>query len=215
MADLAPALIWVADPDGRRVFVNQGWAEFTGRAVGDALGHGWEDQLHPEDEQRYRQVVAGAAERREGWEVEFRLRRSDGAYHWLLERAVPIGSGKTFAGFVGSCTDINARYRETERQMLLAEVGAALDLETGIEQQLTALARLTVTSRLAEFCGVTVVGDDGRLRIVAVAGPDPETERVIAGLDPEQGFGPAAVASGRSVLEQYLPDDHPPRPSRR
>ncbi len=95
MADLAPALIWVADPDGRRVFVNQGWAHFTGRAVGDALGHGWEDQLHPEDEQRYRQVVAGAAERREGWEVEFRLRRSDGAYHWLLERAVPIGSGKT------------------------------------------------------------------------------------------------------------------------
>ena len=102
MADLAPALIWVADPDGRRVFVNRGWAEFTGGSVGDALGRGWEDQRHPEDEDRYREVVAAAAERHEGWEVEFRLLRSDGAYHWLLERAVPIGSGKTFAGFVGS-----------------------------------------------------------------------------------------------------------------
>ena len=55
-------------------------------------------------------------------------------------------------------------------------MGAALDLETGVEEQLTALARLIVDSRLAEFCGVALVGDDGRLRVAGLAGPDAETE---------------------------------------
>jgi anti-anti-sigma factor len=209
MADLAPALIWVADPDGRRVFVNRGWAQFTGRPVVEELDRNWEERLHPDDRRRYHEVTGAAAQQHEGWEVEFRLRRSDGAYHWLLERAVPIGSGETFTGFVGSCTDINARYRETERQMLLAEVGTTLDRESSVEQQLTALARLTVDSRLAEFCGVALVGGDGRLRLAAHAAADPDAEAAIAALDPNDGMAPAAVATGRSVLTQRLPDSHP------
>jgi anti-anti-sigma factor len=209
IADLAPALIWVSDADGRRVFVNRGWAQFTGHPVGEELDHGWEERLHPEDRSRYRQVVSAAAARHEGWEVEFRLRRSDGAFHWLIERAVPIGSGKSFAGHVGSCTDINARYRETERQMLLAEVGAALDRETAVDRQLTALARLTVDSRLAEFCGVALVGDDGRLRTAGLAGPDAETEHALAAMDPNASSAPVVVATGQSVLTPQLPDSHP------
>ncbi|GAA3179306.1 hypothetical protein GCM10010531_36650 [Blastococcus jejuensis] len=208
MADLAPALIWVADPDGGRIFVNQGWSQFTGRPVAAELDRGWEERLHPEDAPRYLAVVGAAAERREGWEVEFRLRRSDGAYHWLLERAVPIGSGADFAGFVGSCTDINARFRETERQMLLAEVGAVLDRATGVEEQMTALSRLVVDRRLAEICGVTLVGDDGRLRVAGIAAPDAATEQALLAMDPHDGLGPAAVATGRSVV-QVLPDTHP------
>jgi anti-anti-sigma factor len=208
MADLAPALIWVAEPGGRRVFVNQGWSQFTGRGVRAERDRGWEERLHPEDAPRYREVVRAATDRREGWEVEFRLRRRDGAFHWLLERAVPIGSGESFAGHVGSCTDINARHRETERQMLLAEVGAALDRVSGVGEQLRALARLIVDSRLAEFCAVSLVGEDGSLRVAGVAGPDPSTEQAIAGIDPRSGLAPTAVATGRSVLEQYLPDGH-------
>lgn len=209
MADLAPALIWVADAAGRRVFVNRGWTGFTGRTVEDELGDGWTALLHPDDAERYRVVVDDAIARGEGWELEFRLRRSDGAHHWLLERAVPIGSGPTFTGYVGSCTDINARYRETERQTLLAGVGAALDREPGVPAQLAALCRLVVDQRLAEFCAVSVVGDDGSLGIAAAAGPDPVTEEAILRLDPESGFGRTVVGTGRSVLQQQLPDSHP------
>jgi len=97
MADLAPALIWVADPDGRRVFVNRGWTEFTGRPAREEVGDGWERGLHPADRDRYSDVVAAATARREGWEVDVRLRRADGTYHWLLERVAPIGVGETFA----------------------------------------------------------------------------------------------------------------------
>jgi anti-anti-sigma factor len=205
MADLAPALIWVADREGGRIFVNRGWAQFTGRPTAEELGQGWRDRLHPEDRDRYASVVTEATADRRGWEVEFRLRRSDGAYHWLLERAVPIGSGQDFSGYVGSCTDINARYRETERQTLLAVVGAALDRETDVDEQLSALARLAVESRLADVCTVRLVGDDGRMRFAGVAGLDPDTEKAVTGLGPDIGLGIEVLETRRTVLTPELP----------
>ncbi|HEV7211009.1 MAG TPA: SpoIIE family protein phosphatase [Blastococcus sp.] len=214
MADLAPALIWVADAEARRVFVNRGWTQFTGRSVRDELGVGWADRVHPEDRARYDETVSAATAGRRGWEIEFRLRRTDGAYHWLLERAVPIGAGEAFAGYVGSCTDINARFRETERQTLLAVVGAALDRETTVDEQLARLARLTVESRLADMCTVRVVGEDGRLRFAGIAGLDSAAETDIADRDPDAGLGVEVLATGLPVLRTELPETpHPSRPS--
>jgi anti-anti-sigma factor len=212
MADLAPALIWVADPDGRRVFVNRGWTEFTGRPAREEVGDGWGQGLHPEDRDRYAEVVAAATAGREGWEVDVRLRRADGTYHWLLERAAPIGAGETFAGYVGSCTDINARTRETARQTLLAEVGTALDRETTVEGQLGALARLLVDRRLADLCTARVLGDDGRLRFAGVAGLHGAAEAAMTALDPDSGLGPEVVTTGRTVLRAQLPPLAPDRP---
>ncbi|SET73753.1 SpoIIE family protein phosphatase [Geodermatophilus poikilotrophus] len=217
MADLAPALIWVTDPDGRRVFVNRGWTEFTGRPAREEVGDGWEQGLHPDDRDRYAQVVAAATARREGWEVDVRLRRADGTYHWLLERAVPIGgqptgAGETPAGYVGSCTDINARTRETARQTLLADVGTALDRETTVDGQLGALARLLVDRRLADLCTARVLADDGRLRFAGIAGLHGAAEAAVADLDPESGLGPEVVRTGRTVLRAQLPQVAPDRP---
>ncbi|MGY1667228.1 SpoIIE family protein phosphatase [Geodermatophilus sp. SYSU D00696] len=204
MADLAPALIWVADAEGRRVFLNAAWTGFTGRPVSAERGDGWRDGLHPQDRERYDAAVAEATARGEGWEVEFRLRRADGAFHWLLERAVPIGGGGGPGGWVGSCTDINARYQETERQTLLAEVGTALDRETEIGAQLAVLARLVVDRRLAEVCTVRVVGEDGRLRYAGRAGDDDGVRRALEGLDAHGGLGLTVLTSGESVLRPHL-----------
>jgi len=200
MADLAPALIWVADPGGERVFLNAGWQEFTGHDRSADLGRRWQTGLHPEDRARYLEVVRNAAAAHRPWEIEYRLQRADGAYHWLLERAVPLGGDDGYAGYVGSCTDINARYRESQRQSLLAAVGAALDRETEVSRQLTGLARLTVDSRLADLCTVRLVGDDGRLHVVGAAGPDAAAEAELAGLTPEAGIGPTVAASGEGVV---------------
>jgi anti-anti-sigma factor len=212
MADLAPALIWLADPGGRRVFLNRGWSQFTGRQADEELGGGWLSGVHPEDRQTYEAAVAEATAERRGWEVEFRLRRSDGAYHWLLERAVPLGAGDAFAGYVGSCTDINAQYRETERQTLLAKVGAVLDRETDVDRQLTQLARLMVSSRLADLCSIRVAGEDGELRLAGIAGLDPEAEAAIATQIQHAGVGRAVLASGVSVIQDAeQPVDGAPR----
>ena len=206
MADLAPALIWVADAAGQRVFLNAGWQEFTGHGMTDDLGDRWQTALHPEDRDRYLDVVAEAAAARRPWEVEYRLRRADGAFHWLLERAVPLGPDDGTAGYVGSCTDINARYQESQRQSLLAAVGATLDRETEIQGQLNGLARLTVDSRLADLCTVRLVGDDGLLRVVGAAGPDADTEAELARLTPDTGVGPTVAATGDGILMDDRPD---------
>ncbi len=174
MADLAPALIWVSDPDGARVFVNAGWRRFTGRESADELGEGWADALHPADRDVYRDTVRAARAAGLPWEVEYRLRRHDGAYHWLVEQAVPLpdaAAGRT-AGWVGSCVDINARYREAERQRLLAEVGAELDGQPGVDERLARLARLVVDSRLADRVVVRPVDDEGRTGEGTVAASD-------------------------------------------
>ncbi|SNS76067.1 anti-anti-sigma factor [Geodermatophilus saharensis] len=204
MADLAPALIWVADAEGRRLFLNAAWTDFTGRPVSAERGDGWREGLHPQDRERYVAAVTEATARGEGWEVEFRLRRADGAFHWLLERAVPIGGSGGPGGWVGSCTDINARYQETERQTLLAEVGTALDRETDTDAQLVALARLVVDRRLADSCTVRVVGEDGRLRYAGWAGVDGGNRDLLAGLDAHGGLGLTVLTSGRSVLRPHL-----------
>ncbi|WNV75768.1 SpoIIE family protein phosphatase [Geodermatophilus sp. DSM 44513] len=214
MADLAPALIWVADRDGRRVFVNRGWTEFTGRPAREEVGDGWVQGVHPDDRDRYGAVVAAATARRGGWEVDVRLRRADGAYHWVLERAAPIGAGETFAGYVGSCTDINARTRETARQALLAEVGTALDRQAAVEGQTGALARLLVDRRLAELCTIRLVGEDGGLEWAAVAAADEDAAAALAATDPAIGAAPHVVRTGMPVLYPTgLPDavdDLPP-----
>jgi PAS domain S-box-containing protein len=205
MADLAPALIWVSDPDGGRTFLNRGWQQFTGRDVSLDLGVGWASGLHPQDRERYAATVGAAVGQRSGWEIDFRLRRADGAYHWLLERAVPIGAGDAFVGFAGSCTDINARHRETERQTLLASLSAALEQETDVEGQLRRLARLTVDRRLADMCTVRRVDESGSMSIAAVAAADPATESVLAALPPSTNLGPLPT-DGRAVLHQRIPD---------
>ena len=206
MADLAPALIWVSDASGRRVFLNAGWQEFTGSTGPEDLQDGWQSRLHPEDRDRYVQAVAAAAAEHRPWEIEYRLRRADGVYHWLLERAVPLRTDDGDAGFVGSCTDINARYRESQRQSLLAEVGAAMDRAGSVDDQLSQLARLLVTTRLVDACDIRRLDDDGRLVRAAVAAADPATEALIASLDEETYAARRAVETRRSVLQQIVPE---------
>ncbi|MGY1770020.1 SpoIIE family protein phosphatase [Blastococcus sp. SYSU D00813] len=205
IADLAPALIWVSDREGRRVLVNAGWTAFTGRDAGAELDEGWRDGVHPDDRERLARVVAEATGDDRGWEVEFRLRRADGTYAWLLERAVPIGAGLGSAGHVGVCTDISARHRETERQALLAAAGAVLDRERTVDGQLSALCRLLVDRRVADICTARVVDGDGQLRFAGIAGLDRAAEAAVATLSPQSGFGPDVVRSGRSVLTGQLP----------
>ncbi|MFI9383418.1 SpoIIE family protein phosphatase [Kutzneria sp. NPDC052558] len=169
MADVAPALIWATDRAGRRVLANRGWAEFTGQ---DGLAEDWQAALHPDDRDRYLAAFRHATEAGEPFDIEYRLRRDDGAYHWMLEHAVPIGRGEEFSGHVASCVDVNERYREGERQRLLAQVGTALDGETGVRQRLDRLVAVLVEGGLADACAVTRVTDTGHPVTMAKAGVD-------------------------------------------
>ncbi|MDL5158646.1 SpoIIE family protein phosphatase [Actinomycetospora termitidis] len=171
VADLAPAMIWVSDARGRRVFLNAGWSRFTGRDQADELGEGWVEGVHPDDRAGYDELVARGRELGRAWETDFRLRHADGTYHRLVEQATPVpGPDGRATGWVGSAVDVETRLQEADRARLLAEVGAAMESTDTVAGRLRELSRVLHDAHLADR--VTVLDDEPE--------PDPRTlQRVL------------------------------------
>jgi PAS domain S-box-containing protein len=107
MANSAPVLIWMAAPDGTRTWFSRPWLQFRGRTADDETGRGWADGVHPDDRERYIGEVETAARARTLFRTEYRLRRADGQFRWMLESAAPLfGDVGEFAGHIGSAVDI-------------------------------------------------------------------------------------------------------------
>lgn len=122
LVDYAPVMLWQAGPDRVRSFFNQPWLDFTGRPLEAELGFGWIEGVHPEDRVRCEQAYLQGFTARVPFTVDFRLRRHDGAWRWLLETARPLCQDGQFIGFLGSCVDItDMRQALEERRRALAE----------------------------------------------------------------------------------------------
>jgi len=123
LADSAPVLIWMSGTDKRCTYFNRPWLEFTGRTLAQELGDGWTEGVHPEDLRRCVDTYVRAFDAREPFAMEYRLRRHDGEYRWILDAGVPqFLADRQFAGYVGSCVDITERKRAEEESLLLATV---------------------------------------------------------------------------------------------
>ena len=117
VADTAPVLIWMSGPDKRGTFFNRGWLEFTGRTMEQEVGDGWSQGVHPDDLDRCLDTYIRSFDQRLEFAMEYRLRRHDGAYRWILDRGVPRrGTDGTFLGYVGCCDDI------TDLRQAMAEI---------------------------------------------------------------------------------------------
>jgi PAS domain S-box-containing protein len=133
MADTAPVLIWRTGPDKLCDFVNRPWLEFTGRTLEQELGNSWLEGVYTEDVDRCGQTYASAFDAREPFQMEYRVRRADGVYRWLLDTGVPrYGSDGNFAGYIGSCLDITDRktsedaLRESQQRYTMASAAGAV-----------------------------------------------------------------------------------------
>jgi PAS domain S-box-containing protein len=105
----SPAMIWRSGPDASCDYFNSTWLRFTGRRLEDELGTGWTDGIHPEDREKRLAVHRRHGEERAPFEVEYRLRRHDGKYRRVLDRAAPYRDSGEFRGFVGVCLDLEDR----------------------------------------------------------------------------------------------------------
>ena len=135
MADDAPVMMWVTDADGACRYLNRRWYEFTGQTEAGALGFGWLDAVHPDDRGPSGAVFLAANARREGFGLEYRLRRADGTYRWAIDTASPrFSADGTFLGYIGSVVDIEARraaelaLAESEERLRLAVESAEIGL---------------------------------------------------------------------------------------
>ena len=110
MANVAPVVVWITDVDKQCTYINQPWLDLTGKPIEAALGEGWTDDVHPEDVERSWTTYAKAFDRREPFQMEYRLRRHDGEYRWITDTGVPrYDESGSFAGYIGSAVDVTER----------------------------------------------------------------------------------------------------------
>jgi PAS domain S-box-containing protein len=198
MADTAPVMIWLSGPDTLYTYFNRSWLDFTGRALGEELGNGWSGGVHPDDLQACLQTRAEAFYRRAKFETEYRLRRADGEYRWVVDVGVPrLTSEGTFAGYIGSCLDITERRKaEQERERLLdraeaarrraallAEASAILASSLEYQTSLQSVAELAV-NHFADWCTVDVIEDGATSRVALAQRDGDELEKAALATEP-------------------------------
>ncbi len=149
MANASPVLLWMSGTDSLCTFFNQTWLDFTGRSLDQEQGVGWAEDVHFEDLPRCIAIYERAFSAREPFEMEYRLRRADGEYRWVLDRGAPrFTEDGSFAGYIGSCVDIDdrknieARLRESVRDREDFLSVASHELRTPLTSLLLALQKL-------------------------------------------------------------------------
>src|SRR5882757_1998274 len=209
MADTA--LIWTTDADKLCTYVSQTWLDLTGKIFEEELGNGWADDIHPSDRDARLEAYAHCFDQRSPFTLEYRVRRHDGEYRWLLDRGTPrFASDGTFLGYIGSATDITERKRVEGRLRVQHTVAQILAEAATIEE---------ATPRILRAMGECLGWDVGALwrvdreteamRCVELwhkaSIEVPEFERVSRELTFVPGLGlPGRVWS--SLEPEYIPD---------
>jgi PAS domain S-box-containing protein len=107
VADSAPMMVWMSAVDKLCTYFNKGWLAYTGRTLEQEIGDGWTAGVHPEDLARCMSTYSQSFDDRKEFKLEYRLRRHDGEYRWIMDCGVPrFLSDGSFCGYIGSCIDI-------------------------------------------------------------------------------------------------------------
>ena len=115
LVEQAPIMILRSNTTTACDYFNERWLVFTGRTMEQEIGNGWAEGVHPDDFDKCLKIYLDTFQKREVFEMEYRLRRHDGRYRWIFDRGVPFkGSDGKFAGYLGSCIDVTEKVEARE-----------------------------------------------------------------------------------------------------
>jgi len=206
MADAAPVMIWVSGPDNVCNFFNKLWLEFTGSAMEQAVAMGWLDGVHPDDVAGCTATCTASHDARRNIQLEYRMRRADGEYRWVLNNAVPrIAPDGVFSGYIGSCIDITEVKRTHEEALACQKLESVGRLANGIAHDfnnllggILASAELVLAEREQ---GASSDEELLRIRTAAVRGGEIVRQLMIYGGKESPAFEPVDVSS---LVEEML-----------
>jgi two-component system CheB/CheR fusion protein len=127
MADQAPVLIWMSDTSKACTWFNKSWLDFVGRPLEKEIGNRWVENIHQEDLQRCLKTYVASFDTRQPFKIEFRLRRYDDQYRWVINNGVPMYEGEEFIGYIGTCTDITERIEVEQYRVRLSSIVESSD----------------------------------------------------------------------------------------
>jgi len=194
VADTAPVMIWVSGRDKLCTFSNAAWLTFTGRTMEQELGNGWSQSVHPADVDRCIAIYSSSFDARREFQIEYRVRRADGQYRWVLDNGVPrFEPDGAFAGYIGSridITDLKRNQEETLARQKLEDLGV---LAGGIAHDFNnLLGSVLAETELVEAdlaAGLSPHEEIERIKTVAIRGAEIVRELMIyAGQDQTSAF---------------------------
>ena len=132
LAEAMPQIVWITGADGKNIFFNQKWVQYTGMTLEASAGDGWNEPFHPDDRQSAWDAWQKATKERGIYSLETRLRRADGVYRWWLVRGVPlVDAGGKILKWYGTCTDIHdIRLAAEERISLQNQLAQSQKMES-------------------------------------------------------------------------------------
>ena len=204
MANTAPVLIWMSGTDKLCDFFNQVWLDFTGRPLEAELGNGWAEGVHPDDLDQCLETYVTAFDARRPFRMEYRLRRRDGQYRWIVDIGVPrFDADNVFCGYIGSAIDITDQ-RQTQED----------SAQLGHLQRLAQMGELTasIAHELRQpLSGILLHAETLRTLLLAAGASSPEIEEILSDIDKDGRRANDVLVSIRNLVrnreDQFEPAD--------
>jgi PAS domain S-box-containing protein len=197
-----PVFIWTTTPTGEADYFNPRWLAFTGRNLAEELGEQWSADLHPDDQARVQTTWQQCVATGESFQAEYRLRRADGEYRWLLSRAEPRRADDgTITMWVGGATDIHDQKLMVQELLDTNEQQASLSEQAYQNYQLAQQQRQTLYGLLmqAPACIGITRGPQHRFEFVNEGLAELVNHTKLVGRTTEEAF---PELRGQGILEE-------------
>lgn len=170
MADSAPVLIWESDANKQCTYLNTAWLNFTGQKLEEQVGDGWAKNIHPGDLERSMAMYTEAFDARRAFSLEYRLRRHDNKYRWILDNGSPrFSPDGEFLGYIGSCMDIHEVRRsqklEAVNQTLTKQRSQLMAINNSKDEFISIASHQlrTPATGVKQYLGMLIEGYTGKL----------------------------------------------------